>query len=178
MHVTFWEKLGCGLLVCGWVLWGGMMLANTLVHPNTKGVDKLMFAQAEKKEDASKPKAPEIADVKVVLAKANPDNGAKTFKAKCVSCHAAEKGAKNKVGPGLWNVVGQAPGAHEGFKYSDAMGKIGKPWDYQMLYDFLRDPRKFAPGTKMTFAGIADAQERADLIAYLRAQSDSPKPLP
>lgn len=177
MHVTFWEKLGCGLLVSAWVLWGGMMLANTLVHPNTKGVDKLMFAQAEKKEDASKPKAPEITDVKVVLVKASPDNGAKVFK-KCVSCHDAEKGGKNKVGPNLWNVVGAKPGVHDGFKYSDAMQKVAQPWDYQHLFDFLKDPKKVVPGTKMTFAGVSDAQERADLIAFLRGKSDSPKPLP
>lgn len=178
MHVTFWEKVGCGLLVCGWLLWGGMMLAGTLVHPNTAGVDKLMFAKAETKQEAAgKPAKPEITDVKVVLAKADAKNGAKVFK-KCVSCHSDDKGGKNKVGPNLWDVVDRQPGVHGGFAYSDAMKAVKTPWTYQHLFDFVHDPRKVVPGTKMTFAGISDAQDRGDLIAYLRTQSDSPKPLP
>jgi cytochrome c2 len=98
---------------------------------------------------------------------------------KCAICHTFDKGGPNKVGPNLWDVVG-GPHAHkEDFKYSDVMaGMHDKVWSYEELDKFLASPKEYAPGTKMAFAGLRKAEERAAVIAYLRTLSDAPKPLP
>ena len=98
---------------------------------------------------------------------------------RCAICHTFDKGAPNKVWPNLWNVVG-GPHAHkEDFKYSDAMMALhDKPWTYEDLDAFLASPKDYAPGTKMAFAGLKKAEDRAAVIAYLRSLSDSPQPLP
>lgn len=117
---------------------------------------------------------PPIAEL---LASAKPENGPNIFK-KCTACHGIEKGGPNKVGPNLYGVMGHKKGMHEGFTYSAALTGKGGEWTYQDMYDFLKAPAKFAPGTKMAFAGIPKPGERADLIAWMRTQSDSPLPLP
>ncbi|MDA0675952.1 MAG: cytochrome c family protein, partial [Proteobacteria bacterium] len=112
------------------------------------------------------------------LASASADTGAKVF-TRCAACHTATQGGANKVGPNLWDVVGGDIGGHiPGFNYSPALTRKDGEWTYENLDQFLASPKDFAPGTRMTFAGIKRAQERADVIAYLRAQSAQPKPLP
>ena len=104
--------------------------------------------------------------------------GEKIFGKKCASCHTANDGGANKIGPNLYDVVG-GPKAHlPGFSYSDAMKKAGGNWAYDTLDAFLENPKAAIPGTKMTFAGLAKAEDRAALIAWLNQQSDSPLPLP
>lgn len=112
-----------------------------------------------------------------LLANASVDNGMKVAK-KCASCHTFEKGGANKIGPNLWNVVGAKPGHIDGYSYSGAMQGMDKEWSYDALSEFLYNPKDFVKGTKMTFAGLKSDQDRADIIAYLRTLSDSPKPLP
>ncbi|MFO1057285.1 MAG: cytochrome c family protein [Dongiaceae bacterium] len=113
-----------------------------------------------------------------LLAKADVAKGQKAT-AVCGACHSFDKGGPNKVGPNLWNVVG-GPHAHkEDYGYSDAMKALhDKPWTFEALDAFLTAPQKDIPGTKMTFPGIKKAEQRADVIAYLRSLSDSPQPLP
>src|SRR5436190_21719447 len=115
--------------------------------------------------------------IEPLLAAANTQKGTNIFK-KCTSCHTAEKGGPNKIGPDLYNVVGAEKGKHPGYTYSQAMEKKGGKWSYDDLNHFLYNPREFIPGTKMSFAGLKNDQERADVIAYLREQSDQPLPLP
>ena len=97
---------------------------------------------------------------------------------KCAVCHDFTKGGPNRVGPNLWNVVG-GPKAHlKDYSYSQALASKGGTWTYEDLYHFLNSPRTFVPGTKMTFAGFSKPQDVADVIAYLRLQSDAPIALP
>lgn len=95
--------------------------------------------------------------------------GEKVF-ALCRSCHVLDEGV-NRVGPSLHKVVGRASGSVAGFSYSDANKNSGVTWTTDVLFKYLEDPKGFMPGTKMAFPGIKDAQDRANLVAYLESQS-------
>ena len=95
--------------------------------------------------------------------------GEQVFK-RCVACHTIDKGGANGIGPNLHGVVGRAVAAHEGFSYSSALKAKGGTWDAAHLDRFLEQPMKYAPGTRMAFAGIIDAADRKALILYLESQ--------
>lgn len=126
--------------------------------------------------EAAAPAAPAV-PLPQLLAAANAEAGQKSAKV-CVTCHAFEKGAPNKTGPGLYGVVGRKIASHEGFAYSKALQEKGGDWSFDNLNAFLTSPKAFAPNTKMTFAGIAKPEDRANVIAYLRSLADTPVPLP
>jgi len=102
--------------------------------------------------------------------------------AKCKSCHNADNGGANGTGPNLWAVVGRAPGSHPGFAYSDGMKAFAAKqpaWDYEHIYEFTKNPQKYISGTKMTFVGLKQQQDRINLIAYLHSKGSSlPIPAP
>lgn len=112
------------------------------------------------------------------IAAADSAAGTKVFR-KCKACHTIDSGGKNRIGPNLYGVVGSPIGGVEGFKYSDALkGKAGEVWSYENLAAFLTKPKDWAPGTKMSFAGLRKPADVAALLAYLREQHDSPPALP
>jgi cytochrome c len=112
------------------------------------------------------------------MAQADASKGAQTFK-KCQTCHTAAKGGPNGLGPDLWGVVGEPIGqGANGFAFSDALKSKGGNWDFAKLNVWLTSPKAYAPGTKMTFAGLSDPQDRANVIGYLNSQSDHPQALP
>lgn len=112
------------------------------------------------------------------MSQADAGKGADVFK-KCAACHNADKGGANALGPNLYGVVGEAAGTGRGgFAFSDALKSKGGKWDFDSLNAWLTSPKTYAPGTKMTFAGLSNPQDRANVIAYLNKQGDSPLPLP
>jgi cytochrome c len=118
------------------------------------------------------------APIGVLLASADAAKGANAAKA-CGACHSFDKGGANKVGPNLWDIVQRPIASHAGFAYSEALtAKAGQPWTYDDLNAFILNPRGYAPGTKMAYAGLKNDASRADLLAYLGSLSDAPKPFP
>lgn len=115
--------------------------------------------------------------IEFYLASADVAKGEQVFK-KCAACHNADKGGANALGPNLWGVLGEPVGKGHGFPFSDALAGKGGSWDWANLSEWLANPKKFAPGTKMTFAGLSNPEDRANIIAFLNAHSDAPRPLP
>ncbi len=114
----------------------------------------------------------------VLLAAADADAGARRAKARCGACHTFDDGGANRVGPNLWNIVGRDKGSIDGFRYSDALRELDGHWSFDDLAAFLEEPKAFLKGTKMSFSGIDDAEDRAAIIAFLRTRADEPVPLP
>lgn len=116
-----------------------------------------------------------------VLPTADVAAGEATF-AKCKSCHVADASNANGTGPGLHGVVGRKPGSHPGFAYSSGMTEFGAKqaaWDYDHIYEFIKNPQKYIAGTKMTFVGLKKPEDRINVIAYLRSQGGTlPIPAP
>lgn len=111
------------------------------------------------------------------LAKGDAAKGEAVFK-KCQSCHTADQGGANGIGPNLFGVLGEAiAGARGGFAFSDDLKAHGGNWDWATLDSWLKNPKAFAAGTKMTFAGLADGQDRANVILYLNTKGSN-LPLP
>ncbi|HEY2480659.1 MAG TPA: cytochrome c family protein [Caulobacteraceae bacterium] len=94
----------------------------------------------------------------------------------CQACHMFDPAGTNNIGPGLFGVVGRKPGTHPGFAYSPGMVAYGNKigiWDYQHIYDFIAGPQKVVDGTKMTFVGMKNSQDRINIIAYLHTLGSS-----
>ena len=126
----------------------------------------------------SQPKQVELPPLAPLLAKADPKSGEAFAQKVCAACHTFNKGGKPGVGPNLYGIVGD-PHAHEkGFDYSNAIKSKKGPWTYAELNEWLHKPSSYAPGTRMPFAGIPQAQLRADVIAYLKTISPEAPPFP
>jgi len=121
-----------------------------------------------------------IPDWGTVLPKADIAKG-QAITSKCASCHQFDPAGTNAIGPGLFGVVGRPPGTHAAYAYDSAMGDFAKThtaWTYDLLYQFLKGPQQFMPGTKMTFVGLKDPQDRINVIAYLRSNGSPNFPIP
>ena len=118
-----------------------------------------------------------VVPLETLLAAADPAKGEATFK-KCTSCHTINTGGANGIGPNLYGIVGKPVGKHAaGFAYSTDLAGHGGNWDFANLNEWLASPKKFASGTKMSFAGLGNAEDRANLIVYLNNQGSN-VPLP
>jgi cytochrome c len=166
--------------IAGWVLAGGIVALGLSIvsgmYFHAEAPEKEGFAvAAEAGGEAGGAAAVPIA---TLLATADIAKGEAAFK-KCAACHTIAPGGANGIGPNLWASMGKPHGHVAGFSYSDALKSIPGNWDFEGMDKWLANPKKYAPGTKMTFAGLSNPEERANLIAYLNAQgSNLPLPPP
>lgn len=136
------------------------------------------------KEEAATPSTKPAATgvpIENLLASASVKAGQETAK-ECELCHNLGKGQGAKIGPNLYGVVGRNIATEPGFNYSSALKDkakaMGGVWTFDALNKWLTNPRADVPGTLMTFAGISNEKQRANVIAYLNSNSDKPLPLP
>ena len=149
----------------------GQDRANVILYLNTQGSNVPLPKFDAKAAAAAAAAAPAAGAAPGVVAVAAGDakKGEGVF-AKCMACHTIVKGGANGIGPNLAGVVGEAAASGRGgFAFSDGLKAKGGKWDEASLDAWLTSPSKYAAGTKMTFAGLPDAQQRADVIAYLKA---------
>jgi len=172
MPTIEWNKIIASVLTALIIMQVGRLLAEQIMRPAE--LERPVFAVAGTAPPPNAPVAPpaaaSLAPIGPLLAKADAAKGQGLTKV-CQVCHSFDKGGPNKIGPNLWNLVGEPIGqGRAGFAFSDALEKHkGEKWDPDNLNKWLDNPQNFAPGTKMSFAGIPDAQNRADVIIYLES---------
>ena len=115
-------------------------------------------------------------NIMALFASTSAADGAKVFK-KCTACHSIAKGGANKIGPALWGVLGRKAGSFPNYKYSKAIVAHGKVWSFEEMNGFLIKPKEWIKGTKMAFAGLKNAKDRAAVILYMNENSDNPLPI-
>ena len=115
-------------------------------------------------------------NIMALFASTNAAEGAKVFK-KCAACHSIVENGANKIGPALWGVLGRAAGSLQDYKYSKAMAAYGKNWSFDEMNGFLIKPKDWIKGTKMSFAGLKNAKERAAVILYMNENTKNPLPI-
>lgn len=180
MNVDAYElnKMAGATLFALLVFFGARTASDIIIRapaPETPGYDVAVTEpEAEAPATAEAEKTIPLAQL---LQEASADRGADQAR-KCVACHTFEQGGANKIGPNLYNVIGRDIASVDGFAYSPALQNMEGAWDYEKLSAFIADPKGFAQGTKMAFAGIRSAAQRADLLMYLREQAPQPAPLP
>ena len=118
----------------------------------------------------------ESENIMALFASTSAADGAKVFK-KCAACHSITEGGGNKIGPALWSILGRKAGSISDYKYSKAMAKHEKAWSFDEMNSFLIKPKDWIKGTKMSFAGLKNAKDRAAVILYMNENTDNPLPL-
>lgn len=167
-------------MIAGWILTAifvalGLSIVSGMYfkseHPETPGY--AIEVPTEPVGGEAKQEVP----LATMMASADPAKGAEVFK-KCASCHSINQGGPNGIGPNLWATVGEAIAQGKGgYPFSDALKAKGGTWTFEALNEWITNPRKFASGTKMSFAGLASPEDRAAVIVYLNAQGSN-LPLP
>ena len=140
-------------------------------------IEGLEVATTNSTTENANAKVVEAVDIKALLAMGDLAHGEKVFK-KCTACHQIAVGGKNMIGPNLWGVIGRTSGSISDYKYSKAMLAHGKEWSFEEMNSYLIKPQAHIKGTKMAFAGLRKEKDRASVILYMNANSDSPLDLP
>ena len=172
------NKAAAAVLTAGITFMIAGLVGDAIVSP-PRQYEAAIATGAPPPAQAAAPAAPTIDPISPLLAAANADAGRQLAQRACASCHSLNQGGNNGIGPNLWGIVGANHARVAGFNYSAANRALAdKPWGYEELNAFILRPSAAMPGTRMAFAGIANAQQRADLIAFLRTLDANPKPLP
>ena len=166
--------------IAGWALGAGIVALGSAIVGNMifegHRPEKMGYAIEGVEEEGAGGGAAEV-DIATLLPTADAAKGAEVFK-KCAACHTITQGGANGVGPNLYATMGEAIAQGKaGFAFSDALKGVGGSWNFENMNAWLTSPRKFANGTKMTFAGLGNAQDRANVILYLNQQGSN-LPLP
>lgn len=172
------NKVIAAVLVAGIAFFVTGTIADNLIVEHHLEKTVLKIEGAPTTAGTSGPKKVELPPLAPLLAKADVQDGEKYTHKVCVACHTFNKGGKAGVGPNLYGIVGAKHGHMAGFNYSNAIKEKKGPWNYAELNEWLHKPSSYAPGTRMGFAGISNAQTRADVIAYLKSISPDAPPLP
>lgn len=166
--------------IAGWVLAGGIaalglsIASGMYFHGETPEAGKQGYAiQGVESGEGDGASAVPLA---TLLASGDVAKGEAVFK-KCTACHTIAQGGANGIGPNLWATMGKPHGHIPGFAYSDALKAVSGNWDWEGMDKWLANPKKYAPGTKMTFAGLGNPEERANLLLYINSQGSN-LPLP
>ncbi|HLV06558.1 MAG TPA: cytochrome c family protein [Croceibacterium sp.] len=166
--------------IAGWTLFAGIVaLGLSILSDMYFGADKphrpeTMGYAIEGVVEEGADEGPSLA---LLLASGDPAKGEASF-AKCVSCHTINQGGANGIGPNLYGIMGQPIGKHAaGFAYSSDLASFGGEWTYEVMDEWLRSPKGMVPGTKMSFAGLGNPEERANVILYMVQNGGGP-PLP
>jgi cytochrome c len=174
------NKIAGAVLFTALMVFGLKELAGIIYHGEAPEKPGMMVEVAEASTGGHADggsEAKQEMSIATLLAAADPTKG--NVKP-CAACHTFEKGGAHKVGPNLYGVLGRNIAMAEGYgKYSSVLsGMSGDTWTFEALNAFLLKPKDFAKGTKMSFGGMKNDAQRADLIAYMRTLSDNPVPLP
>lgn len=160
--------------IAGWALFAGIVgLGLSSISSRYFGADKVhrpeTMGYAIAGVQAEGEGGEQAVAIETLLASADPAKGEGVFK-KCASCHTINQGGANGIGPNLFGIMGQPIGKHAaGFAYSADLAAKGGNWDFTAMNEWLTNPKKFAAGTKMTFAGLPSAEDRAAVIAYMQS---------
>lgn len=173
------NKIVAAVLTAGVTFGLAGFIGGKVVHPTRPHHAAIAIGGEAPAQQAAAPAAPAALEpITPLLAAANAQNGQQVAQRQCAACHSFNEGGRNAVGPNLHGIVGAMHAAKEGFNYSAANRALaGKPWGYEELNAFIAGPARAMPGTRMGYAGLANVQQRADLIAYLRSISpNAPAP--
>jgi len=166
------NKIAGAVLFTLLIYLGVRNLGDILFDVEAPNPDSYIVEGVETDDAAIASAEPEVeVPISELLLTASVDKGMKVAK-KCAACHEFAQGAANKVGPALWGVVGRDIGSHAGFVYSGALSGLEGNWTAEKLNGFLENPKKYAEGTSMAFAGLRKPSDRADVIAYLQSLSN------
>ncbi len=163
--------------IAGWVLFGGIAALGlsiaTGMYFEPERPEKMGYVvEGVEAESAGGAAVEAEKPVAFYLQTASAARGEAQFK-KCAACHTITPGGPNAIGPNLYGIFGKPHGHLANFQYSDALKKVPGTWDWDGLFHWLHSPKAFAPGTKMSFAGISKPQDRADVLLYLNSQGNN-----
>jgi cytochrome c len=164
--------------IAGWTLFAGIValglssISSRIFHAdNPESPEEPGYFIEGAEEEAGEGGGPPLA---LLLNQGDPAAGQSVF-AKCTACHSIEQGGPNGIGPNLWGVMGKPIGQHAaGFAYSDALSGKGGEWTFDEMSAWLASPRAYAPGTKMSFAGLSSPEDRANVILYMLQNGGGP----
>ncbi|WP_417516358.1 c-type cytochrome [Minwuia sp.] len=177
MDSMFFNKIAGAVLLVILIGFAITELSHVLVHPHEEDTVAIAVPEIEATGETAAAEPEETVSIGALMMEADLVKGEKVFK-KCAACHTVEQGGAKKTGPNLFGILNNDIAAVPDFSYSATLAELEGDWTYEALNGFLADPKGYAKGTKMAFAGLKKDGDRADLILYLRSFGDAETPLP